>query len=538
MNSSRLRAAALAVAFLAAPLGAQTILHFHLNPPKVEPIAGLNQRIQNGALHLTLQDYLQLVLQNDTAVHLLQMNEYTARNSVIAAKSPFDPNLTASFGGTRSVQPQTSQTSGASTLSSLNQSSSLGFRQILPTGQSVQASFGTSRLSSNNAFSTFNPSLGANLGFSFTQPLLQNRSGLQDKTQLLVAKTQVLVVSDQTQASIATAIQQAADQYWNTVEAHEQITVRQQAVDLAQQSYDRNKEMLKLGALAPGDIFTPEAQLAQDKTALLQAQSQYEQQLDQIRRLIGADLDPAAQNVNIVLDDKPNATIPEPPPMPLNDAITAALAHRPELDAYQRQNLENKFTMAEAHDALRPQLNLVGSYGSNALAGNQIATQTALGTIVGGQTTGFGNDMSQLFGFGYPTYGFSLQLTLPLRNSTAESQLANSLVAQTQTEYDIRNEEQQIRQDVRLADVQLRMAVAEVKSATTASDLTKKEVDADQQEYLLGTTTLFQLLTGQTQLSNAQSQVVSAYTSYQIAKLAYERAVYTLLGDMHLKLQH
>ncbi|HET9784918.1 MAG TPA: TolC family protein, partial [Terriglobales bacterium] len=190
-----------------------------------------------------------------------------------------------------------------------------------------------------------------------------------------------------------------------------------------------------------------------------------------------------------------------------------------------------------AHDALRPQLDLTGSYGSNALAGNQLSRTTNLGTIVGGSSTGLGNDFNQLFGFDSPTYGFSLRLTLPLRNSSAEAQLANSLVAQTQTEYQIRNEEQQIRQDVRLADTQLRMAVQVVKSATTARDLSKKNVAAETQAYQLGTTTLFQLLQGQVQLSDLQSSLVSAYTSYQIAKIAYERAVFSLLTSMHLKVQ-
>ncbi|TAN24203.1 MAG: TolC family protein [Acidobacteria bacterium] len=542
MNSSRLRVAVtlvavLAFAVVAAPLGAQTILHFHLSPPTVQPIEGLNQRIQNGDLHLTLEDFLQLVLKNDTAVHLLQLNDNAADYGVIAANSPFDPSITASFNGTRNVQPQTSQISGAETLSSLSQRSSIGYSQVLSSGQTILADFGTNRNSSNALFNTFNPSLGANLGFSFTQPLLQNRSGLQAKTPLLVAKTQVLVVSDQTQASIATDIQQAADQYWQTVQARDQIKVQQQAVNLAQQSYDRNKKMLELGALAPGDIFNPEAQLAQDKTALLQAQTQYQLQLDQIRRLIGADLDPTAQNATLILDDDPSAVIPTPPSMPVNQAIQVALAHRPELNALQRQNLENKFNIAAAHDALRPQLNLTGSYGSNALAGNQIASVTPLGVVVGGSSTGLGHDFNQLFAFNSPTYGFSLQLTLPLRNSRAESQLADSMLAQTQAEYNIRNEEQTIRQDVRLADTQLRMAVEEVKSATIARDLSQKNVDAENQEYLLGTITLFQLLQGQVQLSQAQSQLLSSYTSYQIAKIAYERAVYTLLANMHLKVQ-
>lgn len=536
-RSPRFRAIAALVALLAAPLGAQSLLHFHTPTPQVRPIAGLNQRVKNGELHLTLRDFLQLVLANDTQVQLLQLNDATARFGVIAAESPFDPTLTASFSPTRSVTPQTSQTSGAETLSSLNQRTSVGYTQVLPTGQTVQASFGAIRASSNSAFNTFNPSLSSDINFSFTQSLLQNRGNLQFKTPLLLARTQVLVVGDQTQASLATDIQNAANQYWNTVQARDQITVQQDALKLAQSSYDLNKHMLDLGALAPGGIYTSQAQVAQDQTAVLQAQLNYQTQLDQLRRLIGADLDPAAMKAKIILDDDPSAVTPTEPSMTLDQAMQTALAHRPELDAIHRQQLESKMSLAMDRDALRPQLNLTGTYGSNGLAGDQQATVTPLGTVVGGSTSGFGSALSQVFGFGSPTYGFNLQLTLPLRNSRVEAQMANDLTTQTSYALNARNEEQQIRQDVRLADTQVRMAVAEIHSAITARDLSQKNVDYEQQEYLLGATTEFELLQAQVQLSQAQSSVLNAYTNYQVAQIAYERAIWTLLPSMGLSLR-
>ncbi|HEY8054930.1 MAG TPA: TolC family protein [Terriglobales bacterium] len=533
MNSPRFRAVAALLAVLAAPLGAQSILRFHLNPPKVEAVAGLQQHVQNGELHLTLDDFLQMVLVNDTNIHLLRLSDDNARYAVLAARSPFDPQLTASFNGTRSVQPQTSQTSGAATLSSLRQTSSIGFSQMLSTGQTFQASFGSNRNSSNSAFSTYNPSVGADVNFSFTQSLLRNRGNLQNRTAGLVARTQVVVVGDQTQTQIADELVTAANQYWNTVGARDQIKVRQAAVDLAQKSYERDENALKLGALAPGDIFSSQSQVAQDQTALLQAQSTYKQQLDRLRRLIGADLDPAARAAQIILDDDPTAVTPTPPTLNLQEATQQALQHRPELDALQRQQLEDQFSINQAHDLLRPQLDLTGQYGSNGLAGNQTGSTTLLGTIPASQS-GFGNALNQVFNFGSPTYGFNLQLTLPLRDSRSEATLANALVAQTNHAYQLRNEEQQVRQDVSVADTQLRMAVEVVKSATLARDLAQKNVDAYQQKYTLGSITVFELLQAQVQLSDAQSTLLSAYTSYQIAEIAYERALWTLLPKLHL----
>ncbi|MGH9393062.1 MAG: TolC family protein, partial [Terriglobales bacterium] len=226
---------------------------------------------------------------------------------------------------------------------------------------------------------------------------------------------------------------------------------------------------------------------------------------------------------------------PAPPPQPVEAAVAEALRRRPEMDVIERQQLEDHFSLSQARDALRPQLNLTGSYGSNGLAGDQVPIVTPLGTSVGGSTSGFGTALNQVFGFGSPTYGFSLALNLPLRNSSGESQLSDALVSQATHAYQQRNESQQITQDVRLADTQLRMAAAVVQSATLTRELAQKNVDAEQQKYQLGSITVFELLQAQVQLSGAQSTLLGAYTNYQEALIAYERATWTLLDKLGLK---
>ncbi|HVA63867.1 MAG TPA: TolC family protein, partial [Terriglobales bacterium] len=281
---------------------------------------------------------------------------------------------------------------------------------------------------------------------------------------------------------------------------------------------------------------TSQAQVAQDQTQLLQAQSNYQQQLDQLRRLAGADLDPATRDLDVALLDDPSAEPPQAPLLSREQAVAEALRQRPEVDALQRQGAVDSFRLAQARDALKPQLNLTGSYGSNGLAGNSVGIVTPLGVSAAGTDTGLGTALNQIFAFASPTYGFSLSLSLPLRNSNAEAQLADSLVSQTSDAYQERSEQQQIRQDVLLADTRLRMAVEVVKSAATARDLAQKNVDAEQQKYTLGSITVFELLQAQVQLSNAQLTLLNAYTSYQEAEIAYERATWTLLSKLGVRI--
>ena len=77
--------------------------------------------------------------------------------------------------------------------------------------------------------------------------------------------------------------------------------------------------------------------------------------------------------------------------------------------------------------------------------------------------------------------------------------------------------------------------VAVVKSATTARDLAQKNVDAENQKYTLGSITLFEVLQAQVQLSNVQLTLLNAYTSYQEAEIAYQRATWTLLSTLGMQ---
>ena len=97
----------------------------------------------------------------------------------------------------------------------------------------------------------------------------------------------------------------AAGQYWDAVRARDNIKVLQQTLDLAQKSYEHDKQALDLGALANLDIYQSETQVAERKRDLVQAQYAYTIALDGLRRLIGADLTPDLRATEIVLEDDP-----------------------------------------------------------------------------------------------------------------------------------------------------------------------------------------------------------------------------------------
>jgi outer membrane protein len=498
---------------------------------QVRAVEGVEQHVQGGKLYLNVKDFLALLLKNNTEINIARLDVLSAADAIVGAKAPFDPVVTAGFNSTRSITPQFTQIGGAPQVDFLNETTVMNYQQLLESGQTVAVGFNGSRASTNSEFNFVNPYISTFTNFQVTQPLWQGRANLESKAPLMIARTQLLIQSDRTEAQIADLVAAAARQYWDAVQSRDNIKVQQQAYDLAQKQYERDKLSLELGALPSLDIFQSQSQLAQRKVAVIQAQFAYRDALDGLRRLMGADLSPDTRNMEIVLEDDPVAEVAPLPPT--EEAISSALQKRPELSAVRRHQSVNDLNARVARDLMVPQVNLSAFGGGNGLAGNQIPVVNTLGTAPAMLTsTGLGEALHQTFAFQAPTYGFQLSLTVPVRNSSAEQSLADALVSRARDRYTERQLEQQVIQDVKLAMSQIQSSAAQIEAAKTARDLAQKNVEAEQQKYELGGVTAFEVLDAQTRLATVESSLLEAYVGYRKTLISYQRAVWTLLDGL------
>ena len=134
------------------------------------------------------------------------------------------------------------------------------------------------------------------------------------------------------------------------------------------------------------------------------------------------------------------------------------------------------------------------------------ATRNTIVSVIPG---GLGDSLDQLFGFGYPVYGFGLALQLADPRPPASADYADAVVSKRLELLRLRSMEQNARLEVLNAITQVENSKASIELAKIALDLAQKRVDADQKRYDLGTITLFFLLDSQTQLTQAQSTLVN-----------------------------
>ena len=486
-------------------------------PPLLAP-QDFKDHVVEGKLVLSLDDSIRLALANNTDIRLDHYQVETAENNLRRVYAPFDPLLTSGFSDQRTKSPTSTQLQGASILDTLTQQTQIGYSQTFQTGTNFQGSFIADKNSTNSSFNFLNPSIATTLQFTVTQPLLRNRGLFANRAPILIAQNNLKQAHASFLAEVNDIILQIVGNYWNVVLARENLSVQQKSLDEAQKSYDHDKKALSLGALPPLDIYRSESQVASRRVGVIQAEYSVKQAEDQFRQGIGADLDPAIRVLDLEMTDRPEP-VGQLPTIDIPTALARAIANRPELEAVHQQLAADELSIRLAHNYLKPDLELSGFYSGNGLGGNE----------AGVGSTGLGNSLSQSFHFTYPAYGASLALTLPIKNHSAEASLADSLVSRRRDQYQERGTNQSISLEVTNGVHALEAAELGMEAAKVAVDLAKDTLHADERKYELGAEAVFFVLDAQTQLAQAELNLIQSQVNFQLAVTQLDHATGDLL---------
>ncbi len=444
---------------------------------------GLADHVVDGKLALTLGDSIRLALSNNTDIRLDHSQIEFAQDNLRRVRGPFDPVATSSFADNRAKSPTITQIQGAPVLETLTQTTTFGYSQLFQTGTNVQASFSANKLSTNDSLSLLNPSLASNLQFTVTQPLLKNFGLFPNRAPILIAQRNFKQARANFLGEVNDVVLQIVGNYWGVVLARENLTVQKKSLEEAEKSYERDKKALSLGALPPLDIYRSQSQVATRRVGVIHAEYSLKQAEAQFRRGVGADLDPTIRVLDLDLTDRPEPA-GELPSTDIATALARALANRPELERVHEQ-----------------------------LANDELSVRS----------------LNQVFHFTYPAYGASLSLTLPIRNHSGQANLADALVSRTRDQYQERQTNQSITLEVTQAVHSLEEAKLTMEAAKVAVDLARDTLKADERKYELGAEAVFFVLDAQTQLAQAELNLIQAQISYQLAVAQLDHATGDLL---------
>ena len=519
------------------------------NAPRIE------QMVQDGKLRISLQDAVDLALQNNLAIVISRYTPWIAEASILHTLSGggptsgpvsalgtipalnFDPQITSTFSmDQKTILANNGLTAGTGTgtgvLNQLNTHSTVGdlaYTQGFHTGTSFSATFNNVRGSSSSPSNFFSPFVQSNFIFVASQQLLNGFGLLANEHFIRIAKVNKSIADQTLVQQVITSITAVGNAYWELVFARGNVEVAREEIALADKTYSDNKKQVDVGTLAPLEIVQAEAQLATANQTLIVAQTTVLQDQLTLLNLISKDPNsPILRTVEIIPTDTADVAPPEVEKIPLEDLIKEAVTKRPDVLQSGLQIKGDDINVRATKNALLPVLTLSGEYATQGLAGNNRPSGTCV--PVPPATTcqifsGLGTALNQEFTGAYPEYNAQLSLTLPIRNRAAQ---ANNVIATLTARSDEANYRQIVNNaaiDVHNAQITLEQARITLAAAIKTRDLDQQTLDAEQKKYQVGASTLFNIVSDQNTLAAAESAEVRARVNLVEGKVNFDRAM-------------
>lgn len=439
--------------------------------------------------------------------------------------------------------PQTSDfVTGTNTFITESSNSFLVYRQAFLTGTSVSLTWANRQADTNSRRNNFNPSLRSNVTLQVRQPLLQGFNRASNSRNIHVAKNNREVSDLAFKQQIITSVTRVINLYWDLVSFIEDVRGREEDLRLAEKLYEDNKRRVEIGTLAPIEIVRAEAEVAARQQALTLAVTRVQLQETIIKNAISTNgvASPSVMESTIVPTDRIDVPATEPI-RPLQDLMEQALRSRPEVAQSLIQLQNREITLTGVRNGMLPSIDVVADVTNNGLAGQPNANFITDG---GGENIvnpfflgGLGNSLGQIFRRNFPDYSIGVQVRIPLRNRTAQADLAASLLEQRQATIRMRQLENSIRVEVQNAVIGLQQARAQHEAARKTRILQEQTLDAEQKKFNLGASTIFQVVQAQRDLALSRSAEVTAQNNYVKARVDMHRATGDILEDNNVILE-
>jgi outer membrane protein TolC len=481
---------------------------------------------------------------SDVALITEQQNDLSVTGALpLSSGSPipqYDPNISGLVNWAhQSTAEYNPLITGASNwLVSNNFNGNVGYTQGFSPGTLLGVMFDNTQLTSNAARYTYNPILNSGLGFTITQPLLRGFGIELNRRFIRIAKNDQRIADLVFRQQVIDTVAGIARLYTDLVSLNEDVKVKREALRLAQRLYDDNKHKVEQGEQAPIEVTRAQAQVASNQQALISAEGLVQQQELIVKTAItrGGLANPAIRAARIVATD--SVTVPETESVrPVDDLIAEALRDRPDLAQAGIQVENSQINLKGSLNALRPEMDVVGTVQNGGLSGDISTVGAALTPGAALYPGGYGTTLGQIFKNNFPTYSIGLQLTLPLRNRVAQADAVRDELQVRQTQVRHQQFEDQVRLEVADAYVAMQQARAAYEAAIQSRILQQQSVKVEQETFDVGLATNYLVIQYQTYLAQAQSTEVAAKAEYAKAMIALDRATARTLEANDVSIQ-
>lgn len=459
-------------------------------------------------------------------------------NAQIAQIGPvtqtLDPivQFTSSFSHRETPQSNTVQ-SQSPVLVSNTRNYNTSIQQGFLTGGSVTVNFRSSYLDENSPSNILNPTVAPVLALSFQHNLLRGLGIAVNARTITVSRMNLATSELNFRAQLTSLAVQVLNTYYGLVSAIEDRSARQLAYDVSGTLRDNVRRQVEVGAQAPPELTRAEAQLANSRLALVNAQTTAEQQEIRLKNLLSRDglADPILASARIQPTDR--ITLPAQDDLPaFEEMVKQAHANRPDLLA-TRANLEAaEVNKLGTKNGVLPNLQAFGAMTNAGLAGTAMPGRTPDPYFVGG----FGTATAMVFRRNFPTDRIGAFYSGAIRNRAAQADHAIDELQYRTSELSLNKSLNQVEVSLQNAVTALRQARARYAASLKNRELQAELLKAQDRKFELGAATTAEVIQAQRDLEAAKASEIAALTAYSNARITLDQTLGRTLEANHIEI--
>ncbi len=279
--------------------------------------------------------------------------------------------------------------------------------------------------------------------------------------------------------------------YLQVIAAKARVESAKAQLDTANALYQQTAQQRSVGLLAQIDVNKSQVQMLTEQQRLSSLQNDLAKQKINLARLTGL---PPNDRYDLT-DDVPYAAAPV---ISEDDAVTQALAQRPDIKAAEAQIHAAERALAAAKAERLPALSLAADYGA------------------------IGLDPGQSHG----TFTVSGSLNIPIwqgGHTEGDIEQANAALSQRRAEMeDVRS---RVESDVRNAYLDLEAAASQVRVSQQNLDVTRETLTLTRQRFDAGITDAVEVSQAQASVAAAELDYINSVFAHNVAKLSLARAL-------------
>ncbi|BDC49491.1 RND transporter [Bryobacterales bacterium F-183] len=527
--------------------------------------AQVPQRVGVGVTEtrLTLKEAVEMALKNNLDIEIERTNQQIASEQIRAALGQFDPVFRWNPLYNRQNQPTPSPLAGVNGVLAdrINQQNFLFQGRTPWAGGTASGAFDNARQVTNNPFVNLTPYYTTRITLSYVQPLLRGRKLDQQRNEIRIRRKSLNISEADFQIRAIDIVARVEQAYWDLVAARQDVNVTQQAVQLAQEQFDRNQRMIESGTLAPVELSASRAELERRKDLFFTSNGVLNEVENNLKSLLAPNRTASIWGDQIIPTDLKSGDAPEV--TDLRTAVDQAVARRPELKQLGLRMESNDYDKQLARELSKPRVDVVASYINAGLAGalntapnpfsastlaqvdrlNQLSTLAGLGPLPGGPgfgsvpdslIGGYGSALSNLFGGNYQSVQFGLNIDLTFRNRTAKAQEATAEIQSRRLKLEQTRWEQLIEAQVRNSVQAIQTARQRIAAATASETAAREKLESETRLFQTGESTNFLVLTRQNEYLDARRRAVVAQLELNKASARFDQAQGTTLSSFNL----